>query len=127
MSVEQQIVMKVPEEMVRAQVQAAVVAALSANPEGLVRAIVEHSLNQKQNHYDRETLLDKMLRQMIHEVAVAEFKLWIDGMRPDIKKQIAEAIGKRKKDQVQAMAEKLLESLTRAEFYVSIKDPEGNR
>jgi hypothetical protein len=119
---EQQIVMKVPEEMVKAQVQAAIVQALSKDPEGLIKAVVNHALAQKANSYDRETLLDKMLREMIHEECMRQFKAWIEEQRPAIRKQMVEALGKRQAASMKTIADKLVDSLSNAEVGLYFKD-----
>jgi hypothetical protein len=117
---EQQIVMKVPEEMIKAQVQSAVVQALSKDPEALIASVVGYALAQKANSYDRETILDRLLREMIHAEVKAAFALWIEEQRPAIRAQMVTALGKRKEAQVKTMADRILDSLAAAEIHVSL-------
>ena len=122
MSNDTNVVIKLPEEVIKAQVQAAVVAALSKDPDKLIAAMVKASMEVKSNSYDRESMFEKMMREMVHQEAIASFKQWLDEMRPAIRAQIVEKLSTRKKEQVAKMADKLLTSLEKASFSVHVSD-----
>ncbi len=80
---DQQIIMKVPEEIITAQVRAAVAAALSRDP-----------------------------TRMIRDVAKEEFAAFVAEQRPLIKKTIQEKLQADKKRLVDGIAEKLANAAT---------------
>ena len=121
---EQQIVMKVPEEIIDAQVRSAVAQALGKNPDVLVRAIVDRAIEKKQDGYSRTTIFQDELDEMIRAVAKESLAEWLEELRPEIRKQVRATLDKRKKEQVAKMADRLLDSLSNASFYVNIKSPD---
>jgi hypothetical protein len=106
-----QVLMKIPEEVVRAQVQAAVVAALARDPEKLVRAVVDAALHQKQNSYDRETIWDGQVHAMIRAVATDAFKEWVEEQRPKIRAAVRARLDASKSKTIDSFADKLVDGV----------------
>ena len=119
---EQQIVMKVPEEIIDAQVRSAVAQALGKNADVLVRAIVDRAISKKQDNYSRTTIFQDELDKMIRAVANESLAEWLEELRPEIRKQVRATLDKRKREQVAKMADRLLDSLSNAIFYVNVKN-----
>lgn len=88
-----QIMMKVPEEVITAQVKAAVASVLNKDPERLVRAVVDAAMAQKKDHYDKRSLWEEELNTMIRAVAREEFVAFLAEQRPGIAKLVREKLG----------------------------------
>ena len=106
-----QIMMKVPEEVITAQVQAAVAMVLNKDPERLVAAVVEAAMNQKRDSYNRTTIWEDKLNEMIREIANACAKEWLDEQRPKIRAACMKRLGEKSK-LVDTIADKLVSTLT---------------
>ncbi len=119
---DQQIIMKVPEEIITAQVRAAVAAALSRDPTKMVEAVVRMALDEKRDHYSRETKFVEILNQMIRDVAKEEFAAFVAEQRPTIKKAIQAMLQGDKKRLVDAIAEKLSNAATNLRVDAYIKE-----
>lgn len=85
-----QVVFNVPKEIIDAQVKAAVVTALNRDPTGLVRAVVDAAMREKDSRgYSSDpTIWDKEVNAMIREVAKATFNEWLNEMKPVIAKEV---------------------------------------
>lgn len=81
-----QVAFQIPEEMVKAQVQAAVASVLSQNTDSLVRSVVEMAMSQKdERSYGRETIFERIIKDQIRAVATECAKEFIDSQRGPIK------------------------------------------
>lgn len=96
------------EGIVNAHIEAAVVEALNRDPEALVAGVVRTALTQKKNSYDRATIWDHKVNEMIREAAESAFKRWLDGHREKIDAAVAKALKKHDRKIATAMAEKTI-------------------
>lgn len=115
---------KIPQELIQAQVQAAVVSALAERGDEFVTEIVRHAMSAKDhkaNSYQdqKRTIFANMVDRMIRQVAQDSVKEWLEEQKPLIRKQIRAALGARKKEQVASMADKILDALS-TDMHVSI-------
>lgn len=103
-----EIVMELPEDMIQAQVRAAVARSLSAeNPEKLIQAIVDVAL--KKERYG-SSVWEQAIEKMIHSVADEIFKKWIEEHRAGIEQALAAALNRQKKGLTKALVDGLLEN-----------------
>jgi hypothetical protein len=123
MAEETKLLMSVPRDVIDAQVKAAVATALNKDPEALVRAVVEAAMNAKKNSYDRETVWQEQINEMIRAVAREEFKAWLETQRAPIAKMIREKLGKSSKELIDKMAAKMVDGFTN--IYVSLNWPDS--
>ena len=123
MADETKILMSVPKDVIDAQVRAAVATALNKDPEALVRAVVEAAMAAKKNSYDRETIWQEQVNEMIREVAREQFKEWLVEQKPAVSKMIREKLGKSSKDLIDKIAAKMVDGFSNV--YLSISWPDG--
>lgn len=125
-----QVVFEVPHEVIDAQVNAAVMKALheTGASKRLVAAIVDHAMKEEDRnaryHEKDKTVFGRAIREMIRKVAVEEFKAWLEEQRGEIRQHIRAALGRRKKEQVAKMADRLLDALSGAEVHINLKERE---
>lgn len=111
---ETQVMLKVPQEVIDAQVRAAVAAALGRDPEKLIAAVVNSAMQARGSHYDTgKTLFQTAVENEIREVAQQEFKKFLEEQRPAIAKQIREKLGGNAKGLVDKLAEKCADGVLR--------------
>lgn len=109
---ERPVVMTIPEDMMRAQIQAAVVSALSAGkPERFIDELVRTVLQQKADNYGRDTILDKTVAQMIKKVAEEYCQEYVEGLKPQIRAAVEARLKKQKNFAIE-IADKLVEAVT---------------
>lgn len=113
---ERPVVMTIPEDMMRATIQAAVAQALAnGNPQRFIDELVCKVLSQKASdgsYSDRDkTLLDRTIGKMIATVAEEFCKTYVDELRPQIKAAV-EARLKNKKKFADEIAGKLVDAIT---------------
>lgn len=123
MSEETKLLMTVPRDVIDAQVKAAVAIALNKDPEALVRAVVEAAIGAKKNSYDRETIWQEQVNEMIREVAKEEFKAWLAAQRPAVAKMIKEKLGKNSKELIDKVAAKMVDGFQNV--WISVNWPEA--
>lgn len=76
------------EGVINAHIQAAVFEALGKDPDRLIQAVVHKAMSAKQDHYNRTTIFEDTIAQEIRNVALEEFKAWLEENRPKIREQI---------------------------------------
>jgi hypothetical protein len=105
---------------VETTVRVQIAEALSANPEALVRAVVDEAMSEKQNSYSRQTKFHYAVSEMIRQAAKEEFKVWLDEHKALIRK----AIQKRMKEEgsafINTVADKIVEGVG-SSFYVNAR------
>ena len=106
-----QIMLKVPQEVIDAQVRAAVAAALGRDPAKLIAAVVNSAMQAKNNHYDSRSIFQTALEEEIRSVAAEEFKKFLAEQRPAIAKQIREKLGGDAKGLVDKLAGKCADAV----------------
>lgn len=99
------------EAIVQANIQAAVAQALGRDPAALVAKIVDAAMTEKEYSYDRESIFQKKIREMIREEAQSAFRAWLTDQRPAIAAQIRKALGEKSKSLVSDVAARLVEKL----------------
>jgi len=110
---------KIDPDVVAAHIRAAVAKALGENPDALVKAVVDEAMKVKQNSYDKKTVFQTGVENMIREVASKVFREWLDTKRGDIRKAIAARLKAGGDAFVTQAADKLVAALS-DNFYVSI-------
>ena len=86
-------------EIGEGQIQNAIAVALaeSFSPENkasIIRDVVRAHLNHKENNYDKETILSKVVGKHIRDVAMVQVEECLDEMKPDIQKIVKSSLGK---------------------------------
>ena len=76
------------EGVVNAHIHAAVFEALGKDPDRLIAAVVSKAMSAKKDHYNRTTIFEDTISQEIRDVALEEFKRWLEENRPKIRDQI---------------------------------------
>jgi hypothetical protein len=99
------------ETLVKEQIKVAVAEALSRQSPALVNRLVDIALETKRNHYDRTSILDESINQMIRQEAQEGVKEWLDTKRADIRKQVFAALSKKSDGLVAKVVEQLVISL----------------
>lgn len=123
MSDDTKLLMTVPRDIIDAQVKAAIAIALNKDPAVLVRAVVDAAMGAKKNSYDRETIWQEQVNEMIREVAREQFKEWLVEQRPAVSKMIREKLGKSSKELVDKVAAKMVDGFQNV--YISIGWPDS--
>ena len=110
-------------DLVEKTIQVEVANALKG-PKGaaLVEAIVKVALTEPENSYSRETKFGSQIKEMIRQVAYESVREVLAEHRPLIKKTIKERFGKDANKWVEAVANKLSDSVT-TNFHVSVSIP----
>lgn len=113
------------EALIKGQIQAAAADVLSKQSPELIRRLVDHALAAKQNSYDRQTIFEATVQEMIRQEALAAVKTWLDEQRATIRKSVYEAIKRKDGGLAQKIAEQLVVGLSRnleINAYLSSKD-----
>ena len=127
MTTEHPVVLTVPEEVLRAHVQAAVVQALSAgDPTRFVETLVREVLTRKKNSYDRATLLEETIATMIKKVADEFCQEYVASLQPAIKMAVKARLKRRSKfaDEIAAKLVEALVGNVRASITISVNAEE---
>lgn len=107
MSSDSQILLKVPQEVIDAQVRAAVAAALGRDPAKLVQAVVDAALNEKDSRgYSSKTIFQEQVAALVRQVAIQEFQAFLESKRPEIAARIRKALGESAESLVDKLAAK---------------------
>lgn len=119
-----QIVMQVPQEVIRAQVQSAVAQALAKNPGELIRACVETAMRQPAvDRYGQRindvTVWEQTVNNMIRDLATEEFKAWLAEQAPAIRKAVRAKLEQRRGSYFDKCVDALTEAMSK-NFNVSI-------
>lgn len=101
---------EITRDIVQAQIKAAVVAALAKDPTQLVAAVVDAAMREKKNSYDRETIWDARVNEMIREAAEASFREWLAENSETIRQKVRQRLEREKT----AFVKKIADSLTDA-------------
>lgn len=107
----------VSEDIIKAHVQAAVASVLAKDPAKLVEAVVSAAMNQKRDSYDRTTIWEQKVNEMIRKVADDTFQAWIDEQRPSIEKAVRAQLAK--KSTCQDIAGQIVKKMSHV--YVNLK------
>lgn len=125
---ERPIVMTIPEDMMRAQIQAAVVQALSnGKPERFIDELVKNVLTRKGDGYRNETVLDQTVAKMISTVAQEFCTAYVEELRPQIKSAVESRL-KNKKKFAEEIAGKLVDSISgniRASISIDVRSKDN--
>lgn len=107
------VVMQIPEDVLRAHVQAGVAQAIAAgDPSRFVQSFVSEVLNRKDERaYSQKTVLQTVIEKMVKDVAEEYVRAYVEALRPEIQRAI---IGRLKRNTIFAaeIAAKLVEALT---------------
>ncbi len=130
---ERPVVMTIPEDMMRATIQAAVASALAnGDPNRFIRELVQNVLSRKAtdsgNYQDRDkTIMDLTVRGMVEKLAKEFCAEYVESLRPQIKQEVETRL-KNKKKFASEIADKLVEAITgnvRASILIEVKSKEG--
>lgn len=114
---ETQVLMKVPKEIIDAQVKAAVMGVLAKDTDALIRAVIDAAMNQKVNSYDRTTIWEQKLNNEIRKVADQYLEEWIQQQKPAIHKALAAKLSQ--KGTIGQIADGIIAKMSRV--YVSLQ------
>jgi len=134
-----QIVMKIPEEVIEAQVQAAVASALLDRSEDIIKSIVaavltEPAMTKSSYHGGRAepvteyrkgkrvtvSHFQQMVRKMVREVATKEVEAWIDEQRETIRKGVRAHLGRTRSNMAKRIADQIVEKLQTPHVHLTI-------
>ena len=113
------------EGAVRAEIQAAITKALTADPEALVRVVVNEAMHQKKNSYDHRTVFEASVVEMIQEAGRDAFKVWLAENGSLIQRAIEKKLVEVGGPFVEKVAEKIVAGLAEG-FRVSVTLPIGD-
>ena len=87
-------------EVSEGQIQNAIAVALAESfgpdkRDALFRDVIRAHLSQRENSYDKETLLSKRIGQMIRQMADEAMKARMEELKPEITKIVSAALGPR--------------------------------
>lgn len=112
--------MEIPQEIVKSIVQAQVVAALGKS-EALIKAVVESAMMQKNNSYDRTTVFEEQVTEMIRAVAVESFKEWLEANRERVRAEMQKQLTAQKNKLMVDLVESFTRNLTNIYTTVALK------
>ncbi|HEY3314317.1 MAG TPA: hypothetical protein VGL40_03410 [Bacillota bacterium] len=98
-------------DIIKTQIQAAIMQELGKDPQGTIRAVVDAALQAKQNSYDRETIFHRQVRDMIQGAASEAFKEWLATNKRQIKKAVAERIKAEEGPFLKSVADRIVEGM----------------
>jgi len=80
------------------QIQNAIAVAIAESFTGdrrdaLLRDVIRAHMNQKESHYDKETLLSKRVGQLVRDMAQVAIVAEVEKARPTIERIVREALG----------------------------------
>jgi hypothetical protein len=99
---------KAIEQLVREHIRIEVMKALSGQSDYLIGRLVDEALAGKRNSYDSETILQKMIGEMIRKAANEAAQEWLVEQQPKIKKLVHASLGKKSDGLVASVAEQLV-------------------
>lgn len=89
--------MEIPQEIITSIVKAQVIAALGKSDD-LVKAVIEAAITQKSNSYNRTTIFEEQVMEMIRKVAQECFQEWLtenrERIRSEMRKQLTAQKGR---------------------------------
>lgn len=109
-----QVVMQIPQDVIAAQVQAAVAGVLMERGDEFIAAMVRAAMEAppKDRYAKRgQTAFGEMLEKSIQKAANEEAKVWIDEQKDAIKKAVRVHLGRTKKDVVAKIADQIIDQL----------------
>jgi len=102
--------LEIPQDIITSIVKAQVIASLGKS-EQLVAGVVQQAITQKRNHYDKTTIFEEQVSEMIRGVAVECFQEWLaenrEKVRAEMRKQLTAQKGKLITDLVDGFTKKL--------------------
>jgi len=110
---------KLEEDLVKTYIEKAIAEALGKNPEALVQAVVREAMSAKRNTYDRKTIFQSAIEEMIRQAAKEQFKLWLDTQKDKIKKALQERLAKEGDGFIAKVTDSIVTGLAES-FYVSV-------
>lgn len=121
-----QVLFKIPEKVIQAQINAAVFEALNAHGGGaaMIRTVVDSVLNEPSDDYHRkrrgQTKFGDLIRKVIWNIAHEAFREWLEEKKPVVKEMIRDALDPEADQKVIALVEKLADASLR-HLYANIK------
>lgn len=133
-----QVVMKIPEEIIRAQVAAAVASTLAENSEAFIHDLVIEALNAPaRDSYGREitryrgsgrdrksvavSRFQAVVEKGIRDAAEAEAAIWLDEQKDEIKKAVRVHLGRTRKGMVATIADSIIDGLSTPRVHLKIR------
>ncbi len=127
-----QVVMKVPQDIIAAQVQAAVAKVLMERGDDFITEMVKCALSEPATdtygrpitrgagrHQTKLTKFGQVLEKGIQEAATEEARAWLEEQKAEIKKAVRAYLGRTKKDVVASIADRIIDGLSTP--YVSLR------
>ena len=108
---------KAVEETVEGEIRAAIAKALGKNPEALVRQVVDLAMTQKKNSYDKTTIFQAAVNEMIRRAAKEELKAWLEEKSGEIRAALAARLNEDEGVFVNTVAKNVCDGLA-SSFYV---------
>jgi len=107
-----------PQEIIDTQVRLAVAEALGKDPRALIEAVVKVAVGAKVNSYDRETIFQRAVGEMIQGVAKEVFGEWIAENREAVKAAVVKQM-RLKSGLAESIAQRVAEGFAKS-LYVSV-------
>ena len=102
-----QVSVDIPKEIIDAQVRAAIAKALSADPEKLVKAVIDSAMDVRSRPYDKTSIFQDGINNVIRQAATEVFKEFVESIRDKIRDRLIEKL----KAQPDEFAEKITDSV----------------
>jgi hypothetical protein len=100
------------QELVKTEIKLRIAELLSKNTETLVREVVHAAFYEKKDSYGRESVIESTLNKMIRAEADEAMRLWIEQVRPAIRKQMFERLNDKKLGLAQKVSDQLVAGLS---------------
>ena len=120
MATDAEVKIQISQDIIKAHVQAAVASVLAKDPEALVKAVVDAAMNEKTNSYDRTTIWEKKVNELIRKVADGVFEAWLNEQKPAIEKAVRTQLSK--KSTCQDIAASIVQKMCRVHVDIALTD-----
>lgn len=108
------------ERIVNIKVKEAVAQVLGKDPRALVEAVVDAAMNQREHSYDRETILEREVNEMIRDAVQAAIQEWLQTHREVVKAAVSTRLRSAEDGLLERIGEAVLEGL-QTSFYVDAR------
>lgn len=108
------------ERIVNIKVKEAVAQVLGKDPRALVEAVVDAAMNQREHSYDRETILEREVNEMIRDAVQAAIQEWLQTHREVVKAAVSTRLRSAEDGLLERIGEAVLEGL-QTNFYVDAR------
>lgn len=108
------------QQILDVQVKAAIMKGLGKNKDVVIAEIVNKALSQKKNNYDRTTIFEDAIDEMIRKAAKETLMIWLESKKEIIKQAIVKRLNKEESDFLESIADQIVNGLAKS-FYVTCR------